>query len=98
MRAVQSERQLQEVLVDFWSNHFNIDMGKARTTKAIDERQAIRPHVLGKFRELLGASAKSPAMLIYLDNFQSVVPPPPGAVPPRMRRPGARAASAAWHQ
>lgn len=90
LRAVQSERQLQEVLVDFWSNHFNIDMGKARTTKAIDERLAIRPHVLGKFRDLLGASAKSPAMLIYLDNFQSVAPQQPGAFAQRMRRPGAK--------
>jgi uncharacterized protein (DUF1800 family) len=91
LRAVESERQLQEVLVDFWSNHFNIDMGKARSTKAIDERLAIRPHVLGKFRDILGASARSPAMLIYLDNFQSVAPPPAGAqAMQRMRRPGAQ--------
>ncbi len=86
LRAVESERQLQEVLVDFWSNHFNIDMGKARSTKAIDERLAIRPHVLGKFRTLLGASAKSPAMLIYLDNFQSVA----ANTQPMFRRPGAK--------
>jgi uncharacterized protein (DUF1800 family) len=89
LRAVESERQLQEVLVDFWSNHFNIDMGKARTTKAIDERLAIRPHVLGKFRELLGASAKSPAMLIYLDNYQSVAASSGDAFA-RRRRPGAQ--------
>jgi len=70
VRAVESERQLQEVLVDFWSNHFNIDVkkGPCRVLKVVDEREVIRPHVLGKFRDLLGASAKSPAMLHYLDN------------------------------
>ncbi|MFM7322585.1 MAG: DUF1800 domain-containing protein [Armatimonadota bacterium] len=72
IRAVSSERQLQEVLVDFWSNHFNIDIAKTRSIKVADEYSVIRPHVLGKFRDLLGASAKSPAMLVYLDNFQSV--------------------------
>lgn len=73
LRAVDSERQLQEVLVDFWSNHFNIDIRKASCgiLKIADDRDAIRPHVLGKFRDLLGASAKSPAMLVYLDNYQS---------------------------
>ncbi len=76
IRAVESERQLQEVLVDFWSNHFNIDVrkGPCRVLKVVDEREAIRPHVLGKFRDLLGASAKSPAMLVYLDNAQSSAP------------------------
>jgi uncharacterized protein (DUF1800 family) len=78
IRAAESERQLNEVLVDFWSNHFNIDIRKnqCRFLKAVDERDVIRPHVLGKFRDLLGASAKSPAMLVYLDNFQSQVPQP----------------------
>ena len=74
IRAVESERQLQEVLVDFWSNHFNIDIRKAPcgVLKVIDDRDVIRPHVWGKFKDLLEASAKSPAMLVYLDNFQSV--------------------------
>jgi len=76
VRAVDSERQLQEVLVDFWSNHFNIDVKKNldRVLKVADDREVIRPHILGSFRELLEASAKSPAMLVYLDNWQSTVP------------------------
>jgi uncharacterized protein (DUF1800 family) len=71
--AVESRRQLYEVLVDFWSNHFNIDVrkGPCRVLKVVDDREVIRPHVLGKFRDLLEASAKSPAMLHYLDNFQN---------------------------
>ncbi len=74
--AVDSPRQLYEVLVDFWSNHFNIDVrkGPCRVLKVVDEREVIRPHVFGKFRDLLGASAKSPAMLHYLDNFQNSAP------------------------
>ena len=71
VRAMESEKQLQEVLVDFWSNHFNIDVAKVRTAKIIDEQQVIRPHVLGKFSELLHASAHSAAMMLYLDNDQS---------------------------
>jgi uncharacterized protein (DUF1800 family) len=73
-RAVQSERQLEEVLVDFWSNHFSIFSGKDRTRYFLPEYDAlaIRPHAMGKFRALLGAVAKSPAMLTYLDNWQSV--------------------------
>ncbi|HUJ10218.1 MAG TPA: DUF1800 domain-containing protein [Verrucomicrobiae bacterium] len=73
IRAVESNRQLYEVLVDFWSNHFNIDVrkGSCRVLKVIDDREAIRPHVFGKFRDLLEASAKSPAMLFYLDNAQN---------------------------
>ena len=71
-RAVESEKQLQEVMVDFWSNHFNIDAAKVRAAKVQDEEQVIRPHVLGKFREILGASAHSAAMMLYLDNAQSV--------------------------
>ena len=73
VRAVESKRQLQEVLADFWSNHFNIDMRKnaGRVLKVLDDREVIRPHLLGSFRALLGASAHSPAMLIYLDNARS---------------------------
>jgi hypothetical protein len=69
-----SERQLQEVMVDFWENHFNIFAGKDRTRYFLQEYDAnvIRPRALGKFRDLLGAVAKSPAMLYYLDNWQSV--------------------------
>jgi len=75
VRAVDSERQLQEVLVDFWSNHFNIDVKKGpdRVYKIADDRDVIRPHIWGKFRDLLEASAKSPAMLFYLDNATSTV-------------------------
>ncbi len=71
LRAVYSERQLEEVLVDFWFNHFNVFAGKGATRDYIGEyeREAIRPHVLGNFRDLLGATAKSPAMLFYLDNW-----------------------------
>jgi len=75
VRAVDSQRQLQEVLVDFWGNHFNIDVKKGpdRVLKVVDDREVIRPHILGKFRDLLEASAKSPAMLFYLDNATSTV-------------------------
>ena len=76
IRAVESKRQFYEVLVDFWSNHFNIDVrkGPCRVLKVIDERAVIRPNVFGKFRDLLEASAKSPAMLAYLDNAQNSAP------------------------
>ena len=75
-RATFSERQLEEVLVDFWFNHFNVFAGKGRTAQYIPdyERKAIRPHIWGSFRELLGATAKSPAMLFYLDNWLSADP------------------------
>ncbi len=74
LRAIQSERQLHEVLVDFWFNHFNVFAGKGATRNYLNEyeREAIRPHVLGNFRDMLEASAKSPAMLFYLDNWQNV--------------------------
>jgi uncharacterized protein (DUF1800 family) len=74
--AVESPRQLNEVLVDFWGNHFNIDVrkGPCRVLKVADDREVIRAHVFGKFRDLLEASAKSPAMLHYLDNFQNSAP------------------------
>src|SRR3990172_618690 len=73
-RAVLSERQLQEVLADFWLNHFTVYIQKSpqeRFQIADYENRTIRPRALGKFRDLLGAVAKSPAMLIYLDNWQS---------------------------
>jgi uncharacterized protein (DUF1800 family) len=75
IRAVMSERQLNEVMVDFWTNHFNIDMRKnqCRALKVEDDRDVIRPNALGKFRTLLGASAHSPAMLQYLDNAENSV-------------------------
>jgi uncharacterized protein (DUF1800 family) len=74
-RAIDSDRQLEEVLVDFWYNHFNVDAGKGADRYLVTgyERDAIRPHVLGKFRDLLEATANSPAMMFYLDNWQSTV-------------------------
>ncbi|MCV2367547.1 DUF1800 domain-containing protein [Roseateles oligotrophus] len=82
LRALHSPGQLEEVLVDFWFNHFNVFAGKGPVGVLIGnyEREAIRPHVFGKFRSMLGATAKHPAMLIYLDNVQSVAP---GYQPPR---------------
>ncbi len=79
LRAVYSTRQLDEVLTDFWFNHFNIflDKGADRYMVTEYERDVIRPHVLGKFKDLLVATAKSPAMLFYLDNWQSVGPDAP---------------------
>ncbi|HEX5886791.1 MAG TPA: DUF1800 domain-containing protein [Pyrinomonadaceae bacterium] len=76
LRAVYSERQLQEVMVDFWSNHFNIFAGKGadRWLLPAYDRDTIRPHAMSKFSTLLQATAQSPAMLFYLDNFQSVSP------------------------
>jgi uncharacterized protein (DUF1800 family) len=73
-RAVYSKRQLEEVLTDFWFNHFNVFDGKDRdsTMLASYERDAIRPNVLGKFKDLLLATARHPAMLTYLDNWQSM--------------------------
>ena len=75
-RALYSNRQLEEVLADFWFNHFNIFEGKERVRAMLPsyEREAIRPHVLGKFRDLLLATARHPAMLYYLDNWQSMSP------------------------
>lgn len=76
LRAVYSERQLQEVMVDFWTNHFNIFAGKGadRWLLPAYDRDTIRPHAMSKFSKLLLATAQSPAMLFYLDNFQSVSP------------------------
>jgi uncharacterized protein (DUF1800 family) len=91
LQALASPRQLQEVLVDFWFNHFNVFQGKGlvRVLTESYEREAIRPHVLGRFRTMLGATAKHPAMLFYLDNWLSVAP---GYQPPR--RGGGAAAKA----
>jgi len=76
LRAVYSERQLQEVMVDFWTNHFNVFAAKGADRWLLPsyDRDTIRPHTLGKFYDLLLADAQSPAMLFYLDNFQSVSP------------------------
>jgi uncharacterized protein (DUF1800 family) len=73
-RALVTERQLEEVMVDFWLNHFSVFIGKGPMRYYIGEfeREAIRPNALGNFRELLGDVARSPAMLFYLDNVQSV--------------------------
>jgi uncharacterized protein (DUF1800 family) len=81
LRATQSDRQLQEVMVDFWYNHFNVFAGKGLDRVLIGsyEAAAIRPHTLGRFRDLLGATAKHPAMLFYLDNWQNTAPNSPGA-------------------
>ena len=76
LQALHSPRQLQEVLVDFWFDHFNVFQGKGLDRVLVEnyEREAIRPHVLGRFRAMLGATAKHPAMLFYLDNWLSVAP------------------------
>ncbi len=76
LRATYSDRQLQEVLVDFWFNHFNVYAAKGRTAEylAAYDLDVIRPNVFGHFRDLLGADAKSPAMLFYLDNWLNAAP------------------------
>lgn len=88
LRAVYSERQLNEVMVDFWTNHFNIFAGKGADRWLLPsyDRDTIRPNAMGKFGELLEATAKSPAMLFYLDNFQSVTPTPSRNAGPRRQR------------
>jgi uncharacterized protein (DUF1800 family) len=87
-QATESPRQLEEVMVDFWFNHFNVVAGKGLNHVLIAdyERQAIRPYVLGKFRDLLGATAKHPAMLFYLDNWLSAA----STADARARVPGTR--------
>ena len=97
-RAIYSNRQLQEVLVDFWFNHFNVYEGKGQPDRVLlesYERDAIRPHVLGKFKDLLLAVARHPAMLYYLDNWESMAAgvfdvgpfaPGPGGAPPFFAR------------
>ncbi|MGH7568605.1 MAG: DUF1800 domain-containing protein [Gemmatimonadales bacterium] len=85
VRAALSERQLLEVMADFWTNHFNVFLAKGAdrflTPSYIEG--TIRPHALGRFEDLLIATAQSPAMLFYLDNAQSVAP---GSAPPALRR------------
>jgi uncharacterized protein (DUF1800 family) len=81
MRAIEGPRQLQEVMTAFWFNHFNIFAGKGLDiiwTGAFEET-AIRPHTMGKFRTILGATAHHPAMLFYLDNWQNTAPGSPGS-------------------
>ncbi|MFQ5550003.1 MAG: DUF1800 domain-containing protein [Gemmatimonadales bacterium] len=84
VQAISSETQLLEVMVDFWTNHFNVFIGKGplRFLTASYVDQVIRPNALGQFESLLVATAQSPAMLVYLDNAQSVAA---GAVPPQVR-------------
>ena len=82
LRAIYSQRQLEEVMTDFWFNHFNVFAGKGldRMMLTSYERDVIRPHAVGKFEDLLVATAKSPAMLFYLDNWLSVGPNSPRAL------------------
>ena len=79
-RAIASPWQLQEALVEFWFNHFNVyeKKGPIKVWVGAYEEEAIRPHTLGRFSDLLLATARHPAMLIYLDNAQNVAPPPAG--------------------
>jgi uncharacterized protein (DUF1800 family) len=81
VRAALSERQLREVMVDFWTNHFNVFVGKGADRFLLPSyiEETIRPRALGRFEDLLIATAESPAMLFYLDNAQSVAP---GSSPP----------------
>ena len=75
-RAVYSERQLEEMMTAFWFDHFNVFWGKGATRSLVPdyEDNAIRPHVFGKFEDMVLATAQHPAMLFYLDNFQSMAP------------------------
>ena len=77
-RSIYSQRQLNEVMVDFWYNHFNVhaDKGIDKLWVGAYEQQAIRPYAMGKFRDLLGATARHPAMLFYLDNWRNSTPNP----------------------
>ncbi|MCV2363956.1 DUF1800 domain-containing protein [Paucibacter sp. DJ1R-11] len=76
LRALHSSAQLEEQLLEFWFNHFNVFAGKGPVAALVGsyEREAVRPHLWGRFRQMLGATAKHPAMLFYLDNAQSVAP------------------------
>ena len=91
-RAIYSERQLKELLVDFWFNHFNVFAGKRQLRYAVAEyeREVIRPHALGHFEDLLMATAKSPAMLFYLDNWLSVAPQAAERLEQRRKQAGGR--------
>ena len=88
MRDVFSDRQLEAVMTDFWLNHFNVYVKKNQNEAFLlpaYERDTIRPHALGKFEDLLVATAKSPAMLMYLDNWQSIGPDSPRRQPRQAR-------------
>src|SRR5579863_9924164 len=76
LRAIYSDRQLEQVMTDFWFNHFNVFVGKGPEREFLTnyEQEVIRPRALGKFEDLLVATAKSPAMLFYLDNWMSEGP------------------------
>jgi len=91
LRAVYSERQLLEVMTDFWFNHFNVYLNKDADQYLVTayERDVIRAHALGKFKDLLVATAQSPAMLFYLDNWLSMGPKSPAAVAANKGKPGA---------
>ncbi|HTO92563.1 MAG TPA: DUF1800 domain-containing protein [Candidatus Sulfotelmatobacter sp.] len=84
-RAVTADNQLEEVLADFWINHFNVFFGKNTDRFLLPSyvEQTVRPRVLGKFEDLLIATAESPAMMVYLDNTLSVAK---GAIPPQLER------------
>ena len=90
LRALYSERQLQEVMTDFWFNHFNIYLNKDADQYLVTayERDVIRAHALGKFKDLLVATAQSPAMLFYLDNWLSMGPKSPAALAANKGKPG----------
>jgi hypothetical protein len=94
LRAIYSEHQLEEVMTDFWFNHFNVFLNKDQDQYFVTtyERDVIRPNALGKFRDLLGAVAKSPAMLFYLDNWLSIGPSSQasGVKPGQPPKPGSR--------
>ena len=81
IRAVESPAQLQEVMTDFWYNHFNVFAEKEQDRWLVSsyERDAIRPYTLGKFRDLLEATAEHPAMMVYLDNWLNTAPDSQGA-------------------
>jgi uncharacterized protein (DUF1800 family) len=90
IRAALSERQLYEVMVDFWTNHFNVYVAKGADRFLTPDylEHTIRPRALGRFEDLLTATAQSPAMLFYLDNWQSVAPGASPPLPPRASRRG----------
>lgn len=90
LRAIYSQRQLFEVMVDFWSNHFNIFAAKGADRWMVTsyDRETIRPHALGHFKDLLLATAQSPAMLFYLDNWLSAAPNPRVRLGPNNRKRG----------
>jgi uncharacterized protein (DUF1800 family) len=99
-RAVYSERQLEEVMTNFWFNHFNVFFAKGPDRWLIGdyEREAIRPHVFGSFEEMLVATASHPAMLVYLDNWRSAVPDSLNPRAAQMERARARLQRLSPHQ